>query len=78
MCKYGNPRKQSSFICLRCLQFGISGIQRKCQREKYHVKDLFCAHCKMECKHIEIRYCDWLEEISAKAEELHTEYYGTV
>jgi len=74
----GNPKKTSSFICLKCLQIGISGIQRKSQREKFHVKDLFCYNCQTETKHIEIRHCDWLEEIKDKAKDLHIEYYGKV
>ena len=53
-------------------------MQRKSQREKFHVKDLFCCNCQMETKHIEIRHCDWLEEIKDKAEKLHIEYYGKV
>lgn len=75
-CRMGNPKKQSRFICLKCLQVGIPGIQRKSQREKFHVKDLFCLHCQIETKHIEIRHCDWTEEIMIKAEELHREYYS--
>ena len=77
-CRMGNPKKMSRFICLKCLQVGIPGIQRKSQREKYHVKDLFCCNCQMETKHIEIRHCDWLEEVKDKAEKLHIEYYGKV
>ena len=30
----------------------------------------------METKHIEIRHCDWLEEIKERAEKLHIEFYG--
>ena len=74
-CRMGNPKKQSRFICLKCLQIGIPGIQRKSQREKFHVKDLFCPHCQIETKHIEIRHCDWIDEIMDKAEDLHREYY---
>ena len=29
-------------------------------------------------KNIEVRHCDWLEEIKDKAEKLHIEYYGKV
>lgn len=71
----GNPKRSSRFICCKCLQVGIPGIQRKSQREKFHVKDLFCPHCQIETKHIEIRHCDWIEEVMSKAEELHREYY---
>ena len=74
-CRMGNPKKMSRFICLKCLQVGITGIQRKSQREKYHVKDLFCVYCKQETKHIEVRHCDWIGEVMMRAEELHREYY---
>ena len=76
--RYGNPKKRSSFICLKCLHTGISGIQRKKQREKFHIKTLFCCKCETDTKHVEIRYCDWLKEIQDKAKELHIEYYGEV
>ena len=60
------------------MKMGIEGIQLKSQREKFHLKELFCICCQMETKHIEIRHCDWLEEIKDKAEKLHIEYYGKV
>ena len=75
-CRMGNPKKQSRFVCLKCMKIGISGIQRKSQREKFHVKDLFCCTCQEETKHVEIRYCDWIDEVMQKAEELHREYYS--
>lgn len=77
MCRYryGNPKKKSQFICLRCLRLGIEGIQRKSQREKFHRKELFCIYCQMETKHIEIRHCDWIEEIKEEAARLHIKYY---
>lgn len=82
MCRYkmGNPKKQSQFICLKHL--GINhlgdGIQRNKQREKGHVKDLHCPVCKETVKCLEVRYCDWLEEMMNKAKDLHLEYYGKV
>ena len=77
-CRMGNPKKQSRFVCLKCMKIGIPGIQRKSQREKFHVKDLFCCTCQEETKHVEIGYCDWIDEVMEKAEELHREYYGMV
>ena len=76
----GNPKKMSRFICLRCLRINQlgDGIQRSQQREKFHVKDLTCMNCGCITKNIEIRHCDWLEEIKDKAEKLHIEYYGKV
>ena len=79
-CRMGNPKKQSQFICLKHL--GINhlgdGIQRSKQREKEHIKDLYCTVCKETVKNLEIRHCDWLEEMMDKAEKLHIEYYGRV
>lgn len=60
------------------MKSGIEGIQRKSQREKFHCKELFCIYCQMETKHIEVRHCDYLEEIKEQAEKLHIEYYGEV
>ena len=55
-----------------------SGIQ--CgghQREKYHIKDLMCLHCKdMEItKNIEIRWCDNYADVYEKAMEIRNKYY---
>lgn len=76
----GNPKKKSQFICLRYLKINQlgDGIQRSQQREKFHIKDLTCMNCGRITKNIEIRHCDWLEEIKDKAEKLHIEYYGKV
>ena len=76
----GNPKKKSRFICLRCLNINYvaDGIQRINQREKWHIKDLHCVICNNTTKNIEIRHCDWLEEIKERAEKLHKEYYGKV
>lgn len=77
MCRHnmGNPKNRSRFVCIKCMKLGIEGIQRKSQREKFHMKDLFCCHCNMKTKHMEIRNCDWLEEIMEYAEEVHKELY---
>lgn len=78
-CKWGNPKKKSSFVCLRCKRKDgtIDGIQRlHGQREKMHVKDMYCCHCKMEIKALEIRYNDYLPELEEVIEELHEEFYG--
>lgn len=76
----GNPKKKSQFICLRCLKINQlgDGIQRIQQREKGHIKDLTCLSCGCITKNLEIRYCDWLEEMMDRAEKLHIEYYGKV
>ena len=77
-CRMGNPKKKSRFICLHCLmenQIG-AGIQRSNQREKGHIKDLYCLECKTITKNLEIRYCDSFNEMKQKSEELHREYYN--
>lgn len=73
----GNPKKNSYFICLKCGEQNhvLDGIQRIKQREKYHIKDAYCCKCDCETKNVEIRYCDWYDDIKAKVPELHTEYY---
>lgn len=79
--KYGNPKKQSHFICCKCLNenFIGAGIQRGGkQREKGHIKDLTCLACNDITKNAEVRYCDDYLEILDKAMELHREYYGKV
>ena len=76
----GNPKKKSSFICLSHVginQIG-NGIQRSNQREKNHIKDLYCLQCRHVTKNLEVRYCDSFQEMIRKAEELHREYYKDV
>ena len=83
MCRrrMGNPKKQSRFICCKCLNenFVGSGIQRGSkQREKGHVKDLMCINIGCDgniTKNIEVRYCDSFQEMMTKAEKLHKEIY---
>lgn len=76
-CRMGNPKRSSRFICCRCLKenFVGSGIQRSNQREKGHIKDLYCLQCRATTKNIEVRYCDSFQEMMGKAEELHSELY---
>ena len=84
MCRrrMGNPKKQSRFICCKCLKENLvgSGIQRGSkQREKGHIKDLICINngCNgIVTKNIEVRYCDSFQEMMMKAEKIHIEYYG--
>ena len=83
MCRYrmGNPKKSSRFICLHHLGINhvADGLQRGGkQREKNHVKDIFCIQCQAVEKCLEVRYCDDLHEMMDKAEKLHIEYYGKV
>ena len=78
MCKMGNPKKQSRFICLKhCGEnYVLNGLQRnRRQREKGHIKDAYCIECQEVTKNLEVRYFDNFDEIMAKTEELHGEYY---
>lgn len=77
--KNGNPKRQSRFICLSCLQENklAQGIQRKSQRKKFHIKDLTCLNCDGKiCKCIEVRYCDSFDEVMEKAIKLSQVYYS--
>lgn len=76
-CKMGNPKKKSRFICLKhCGEnFVGSGIQRQKQREKLHIKDLYCLQCNDVVKNLEVRHCDSFQEMMEEALELHMEYY---
>ena len=74
----GDGKQASRFICILCLnqnQIG-NGIQRKNQRERYHIKDLYCLNCKKVTKNIEIRYCDDEALIFEKASQLHIHLYN--
>mgnify|MGYP007033706314 FL=1 len=74
--KNGNPKRQSRFICLQCLQENklAQGIP---QRKKFHIKDLTCLNCDGKiCKCIEVRYCDSFDEVMDKAKELSKMYYS--
>lgn len=75
--KNGNPKRQSRFICLCCMRENmlVTGIQRKQQREKEHIKDLFCLHCSCITKNIEVRYCDSYDEIYEFAKKKRENYY---
>lgn len=73
----GNPKKKSSFICLKHLGINYvgEGIQRDRQREKGHIKDLYCLECNKVTKNLEIRYCDDYLEMFDRAGNLQREYY---
>lgn len=62
-CKNGNPKKRSEFICLSCGRIIMDGIQRPRQREKDHIKDLFCVFEGKDVKSIEVRWCNSVIEI---------------
>jgi hypothetical protein len=77
--KQGNPKRKSRFICCKCLQENMvgSGIQREHgQREKNHIKDLYCVIDNEVTKNLEVRFCDDYNEMKQKANALHNEYYN--
>ncbi len=76
MCRYknGNPKKSSKFICLSCGRVIMEGIQRPKQREKYHIKDLYCVFEGKDSKSVEVRWCDNINEIRKHLPELRREY----
>lgn len=76
MCRYknGNPQKSSRFVCLSCGRIIMEGIQRPKQREKYHIKDLYCVYEDKDVKSVEVRWCDDFDEIKEKIPELKREY----
>jgi hypothetical protein len=80
-CKQGNSKKQSRFICLKCMNENkvAVGIQRlHGQREWGHIKDLYCLYDKEETKNLEVRYCDIYSEMMKEAKKLHKNYYRKV
>ena len=80
MCRYknGNPKRMSRFFCMNHMgeNYLGQGIQRGGrQREKYHVKDLYCPVCGRIEKCMEIRHCDVYEEIYEEALKIRSNYY---
>lgn len=78
MCKRnGNSKRASRFLCIKHMgeNYIGAGIQRSNQREKWHVKDLYCMFCKCITKNMEIRWCDTYEEIYNKAINVRNKYY---
>ena len=55
----------SRFICLECEKENMIGnsLQRRRQREKYHIKDLYCPICKKLTKNVEVRSCDQFDKV---------------
>ena len=67
MCKRnGNPKHNSRFICIRCLQENKvgAGISRPNTKEKDHIKNLtcLCVGLQMKTKNLEVRWCDDFSE----------------
>lgn len=52
-----------------------SGIQRQRQRERKHIKDLYCLKRREVTKCIEVRFCDSYEEIFEAAKIKRENYY---
>lgn len=80
MCKRnGNPKHNSRFICLRCLQENKvgAGISRPKTKEKNHVKNLtcLCVGLQMRTKNLEVRWCDDFYERMEYAKKIKPRYY---
>ena len=65
----------SRFICLKCMKENMSIVRLKGRRKKYHIKDLVCVNCNEITKNIEIRDCDFYEEVIDKAKKIRNNYY---
>lgn len=80
MCKINrNPKHNSRFICLRCLQENKvgAGIPRPKTKEKDHIKNLtcLCVGLQMKTKNLEVRWCDDFSERMERAREMKSTYY---
>ena len=53
----------------------MSIVRLKGRRKKYHIKDLACVNCNEITKNIEIRDCDFYEEVIDKAKNIRNNYY---
>lgn len=72
----GRNIRPSSFICIRCGKLNDYGIDRGTHmREFLHIKDLLCCNCKETTKQVEIRACDFKEEVLHYMPILKHEYY---
>lgn len=67
-----NPMTESQFYCTKCGRKGIPIPRKKGQqRERGHLKKLYCLFCKEETNHAEVReiggytYEDFKEEFEA-------------
>lgn len=48
----------SDFYCLQCLNKMTLPRKNSRQREKNHLKSIYCIHCKGYVNHYEVRDCD--------------------
>ena len=65
----------SRFICLKCMRENMSIVRLKGRRKKYHIKRLGCVNGNEITKKIEIRECDFYEEVIDKAKKIRSDYY---
>lgn len=49
----------SDFYCLQCTNKITLPRKNSRQREKNHLKSIFCIHCKGYVNHYEVRDCDY-------------------
>ena len=64
MSKYArdiHKTKISNFYCTEC-NYSIPLPRSRKQREKGHIKDVWCPKCKKVTGHLEVRSCDFIYE----------------
>ena len=81
-CRMGNPKRNSVFICLKCLDWKftyIQGIQRPNTKELDHIKNLscLCVHMQYKTKNLEVRWCDDYKERMERAIEICRNFYDS-
>lgn len=64
----------SDFYCLNCGSRLTLSRKTNSQREKYHIKDIFCCKCNDTTPHIEVRANDYAEEVLGYYKEHKEEF----
>lgn len=59
----GKSITESDFYCTVCGRRGLMLPRRAGkQRNKGHIKHMWCIHCRQICPHLEVRDCDYTIE----------------
>lgn len=59
----------SDFYCTICGEKITLPRQQSSQREKFHIKDIYCIRCKNSTKHLEVRQKDFAFDILKQYKE---------